>query len=137
MRQPRSSVSLLAVLAIVGGILEFFGGLVLLFGGGLADAVGSPEGTVAFILGAAMFGLGFTSFVVGYGFWRHHSWAWAGAFVVYGFGLVVNISSVVVAGANPLSVVLPIALAAAVMWYLLQPATKTAVRSTTRVPAKA
>jgi hypothetical protein len=135
MRQPRNNVSFLAVLALIGGILEFFGGMALLLGGSIGNAVGSSAGTTAFVLGAAMFGLGFTSFVLGYGFWRKHAWAWSGAFVVYGVSFAINLASVAVAGATVVSVLLPMVLAAVLMWYLLQPATKAAVRGT-RVPTR-
>jgi hypothetical protein len=44
---------------------------------------------------------------------------------VYGVSVVVNLASVPLAGASVLSIIAPVAIAAVIFWYLLQPQIKT------------
>ena len=68
MLERPKGITVLAVLALVGGILSFTGGVILLFGGGLGTAAGLSEGWTAMAFGGFMFALGMVSFIVGYGF---------------------------------------------------------------------
>ena len=124
MLQRPKGITVLSLLALIGGILYFTAGFVLMFGGSLGTAAGLSEGWTIMALGSVMFALGLVSFVLGFGFWTMRRWAAPAAVAVYGAGTVMNVLSVVFANASPLSVVLPVAVAAAVIWYVQQPDTR-------------
>jgi len=121
MQQRPKGVTVLALLALVGGILSFAAGYVLMLVGGLGSAFGASGGGTVMVLGALTFAIGLSSFMLGYGFWAMKPWAWPAAFLLYGVAIAVNLASVLFAGASVVSVIFPVVIAAAVMWYLLQP----------------
>ncbi len=100
MQQRPKGVTVLALLALVGGILSFAAGYVLMLGGGLGSAFGASGGGTVMVLGALTFAIGLSSFMLGYGFWAMKPWAWPAAFLLYGVAIAVNLASVLVAGAS-------------------------------------
>lgn len=125
MKSRPTPAMILAALALSGGIMSFVSGWWLMLGGTLLSAFGGgPHGMVTIILGALMYGVGLTSFLVGYGFWRIKPWAWGAAFVVAGVGIAVDVSSVLLGGAGPLDVAITTGFAVVIIWYLLQPKTR-------------
>jgi hypothetical protein len=124
MLQRPKGVTVLSLLALIGGILYFTAGFVLMFGGSLGTAAGVASGWTIMAFGAVMFSLGLVSFVLGFGFWTMRRWAAPAAMAVYGAGTVMNVLSVVFANASPISIILPVAVAAAVIWYVNQPDTR-------------
>jgi hypothetical protein len=127
MRQRPLGVTVLAVLSVLEGVLAFVAAMALLFGGMLGSAAGATAGGTATAVGAAMFGLSMVSLGLGMGFWLQKPWAWGAAFVVFAVVVVLNLATVLFLGAGLFSIVVPVSVAAVVMWYLLQPATKTAL----------
>lgn len=121
--QSRSSgtVTGLSGLALVSGILSLVAGWWLMLGGTVGSAFGSSLGMAVIVFGALQFGLGVVELGVGYGLFRVRPWAWSAAFVVFGVSIAVDIASVVFAGAEPYSIVLSVVVAAAAIWFLLQP----------------
>ena len=123
--KSRSNTALaLSALAAVGGLVSGFAGWWLMLGGSVASTLGASQGGTVLILGSLMFGLGFASFVVAYGFLMQRHWAWASALVVYSVSIVIDVASVALVGASPLDVAVPVALSAAVLWFLLRPQTR-------------
>jgi hypothetical protein len=64
--------------------------------------------------------------VVGYGLWRMRTWGWSGAFVVFGASIFVDLASVVLTSVSLLDVVFSVAVAMVAMWFLMQPAARSA-----------
>ena len=124
MKSRPTTVMILTALGLTGGILAFVAGWWTMLGGSLESVVGAEHGVANIILGALMYAVGVSSFLVAYGFWRVKAWAWGAAFVVVGVGVAVDVASVVLADSSPLDVVASIAFAAVTMWYLLQPRTR-------------
>jgi len=122
----RGNTMLLGSLALVMGALSFLGGWYLMLSGTLGSTFGAPTGVAVIVLGAIMFGTGLASLVVGYGLWRMRHWAWSGAFVVFIASVFVDVASVVFTAVNLLDVVFSVGVAGVAMWFLLQPATRTA-----------
>ena len=122
---PRpNGILLLGSLAILAGMLNFLAGLVLMLIGPVGTAFGSSAGTAALIIGTLMFATGVVSLAIGYGLWRAYRWAWAGAFVIFGTNLFIDLCSVVLAGVSPLTIVVNVGISVVAMWFLLQPATR-------------
>ena len=124
MKNTTRNASLLAVLATMSGLLSFVAGIVLLVGGTVNGALGGTGTGISVMLGAAMFAIGIVGLVVGYGFWSVRPWARRAAIMFYSSGVVVHLASVALAGAGILSIAVPVALAAVVIWFLFQPAVK-------------
>src|SRR5262245_44158632 len=102
--RPGSSL-LLGALALVLGVLSFLAGWFLMLSGTVGSTFGAPTGATVIILGSLMFAVGLASLVVGYGLWRMRTWGWAGAFVVFGASIFVDVTSVLLTAVNLLDVV--------------------------------
>jgi hypothetical protein len=123
MQHRSSGVTALALLATIQGIYGLMAAIALLFGGTLGLYVDADNGFGTVILGALFFALSLVSFALGAGLWTTRSWAWMMGLVVYGAWIVVNLATIIV-GASIFSVVMPVALAVGVIWFLLQPRIK-------------
>jgi hypothetical protein len=116
----------LALLALVSGILSFIAGWWLMLGGTVGAVAGSSLGGTVIIFGSLQFALGLVELFVGYAFWRMVPWAWSGGIVVFGVSIALDLASVPLAGADPMSIVVSVVVAAAAIWYLFQPKVKLA-----------
>ena len=123
MSDRSTGVTALALLATVQGIYAFVAGIALMFGGTLGAFAGAESGIATTVLGALFLSLSAVSFGLGAGFWIRKSWSWFAGIVVFGAWVVVNLATLVV-GASLFSVIMPVALGAGVIWFLLQPRTK-------------
>jgi uncharacterized membrane protein (DUF2068 family) len=110
-----------AALALVSGILSMVAGWWLMLGGSVGATFGAPTGNAVIVFGALQFALGAVELGVGYGLWRMKPRAWSAGFAVFGASIALDIGSVLFAGAEPVSVVLSLVVAAVAIWYLLQP----------------
>jgi len=117
---------LLGALGLVLGVLSFLGGWFLMLSGTVGSTFGAPTGAVVIILGSLMFAVGLASLVVGYGLWRMRTRGWSGAFVVFGASIFVDLASVVLTSVSLLDVVFSVAVAMVAMWFLMQPAARSA-----------
>ena len=121
-------MTVLAVLAVVGALLSFVAGIILMLSGGLGAAAGAAsQGWTVMVFGSLMFALALVGFALGYGFWTMKRWSWSVALVVYSVGIAMNLASVFLAGASLVSVVVPVAIGAGVIWFLFQPQTRAAL----------
>jgi hypothetical protein len=126
------AVTVMAVLAIIGGLLGIAAGLGLLGVSVFAAVAGTAPQTgtldpASIGLGAAALSIGGLNLVFGFGAWLMLRWAWL-------FGLIVQILSVVqvVAGwlINGFAVggVMILVINAGLLYYLLMPEVKQALR---------
>ena len=126
MRERPLGITVLAVLALVTGILSLVSGLALLGVGGLSIFGAGTTGGNVLALGALTFALSPVSLGVGYGFWAVKPWAWAGALALYCASLGVSVFAVLLAGVSLLSVGVQVAVAVGVIVYLMQPKVRAA-----------
>ena len=111
---------------MVLGVLSFLGGWFLMLSGTVGSTFGAPTGATVIILGSLMFAVGLASLAVGYGLWRMRHWGWSGAFVVFSASILLDVVSVALTAVNLLDVVFTVAVAVVAMWFLMQPAARTA-----------
>ena len=127
-------VTILAVLALIGGIFGVIGGLGLmmggaLFGGMIGGAAGAAVGSMGFIYGIILLGLSIADLAFAYGAWTLKPWAWA-------LGIIAAIANLlfigvrVVTGGDIMSALVASAISiviwAVVLYYLTTPNVKTA-----------
>jgi len=125
MRVRPMGITVLAVLALVTGILSLVSGLALLGVGGLSIFGAGILGGNVLALGALTFALSPVSLGVGYGFWALKPWAWAGGLALYCASIGVSIFAVLLTGAGLLTVSVQVGIAVAVIVYLTQPKVRT------------
>lgn len=121
MRERPMGITVLAVLALVTGILSLVSGLALLGVGGLGIFGAGATGGNVLALGALTFALAPVSLGVGYGFWAMKPWAWAAGLATYCASLGVSVFAVLLAGASIVSVAVAVGVAIFVIVYLMQP----------------
>lgn len=125
-RARPTGVTILAVLAAIGGVLGLLGGIALLGLGGLAAAGGS--GLLASY--GAIFGIlaivqGALALAFAYGAWTLQPWAWMLGIVAFGISLGLSVLNVV-GGGNIGSQAISIVIGIAIIYYLFTPAVKQA-----------
>ena len=121
MKDRPMGITVLAVLALVTGILSLVSGLALLGVGGLSIFGSGPQGGNVLALGALTFALSPVALGIGYGFWALKPWAWAAGLALYCASLGVAVFAVLLAGAALVTVAVQVGIALFVIVYLLQP----------------
>jgi hypothetical protein len=118
-----TGITILAVLAGIGGVLGIFGGLgVTLLGGVLAAYTGVFGGLIT-LIGLAAIAIGVAELVSAYGFWMLKPWAWM-------VGVGIAIANIVVAvlwvlaGSSIVGQVISVVISGAILYYLWQPSIK-------------
>ena len=125
-RARPTGVTILAVLAAIGGVLGLLAGVTLLGLGGLAGATGSGLlagygsifGIIAILQGAL-------ALAFAYGAWTLKPWAWTLGIVAFGLSLALSVLNIV-GGSDITSQIISIVIGAAILYYLFTPAVKQA-----------
>ncbi len=125
MQRP-TGVTIIAVLAAIGGVFALIAGLALVGIGGAAAAGGAAVGGLATIVGLLLLVYGVVALILAYGFWTLKPWAWTLGVGLEAAGIVINILQYINNSANALGTVVSIAIAGVVLWYLFQPHVKAA-----------
>jgi hypothetical protein len=125
MQRP-TGVTILAILAFIGGIFGLLGGLALVGFSGLVAASGVAGGGFATILGVLLLVYGALALVLGYGFWTLKPWAWTLGVGLQGAGIVLNGLQFINDSTRLVSAIISIAISVAILWYLYQPHVKAA-----------
>jgi len=118
MQRP-TGVTVLAVLAALGGIASVLGGLSLLGIGAIFSVVG---GGFAFIVGLVLLALGIADLALAYGFWTAMPWAWTWGIAVQAIGVVWSLVELVLVGGTISSLIIQVVIAAIIIYYLNMPA---------------
>lgn len=128
-------VTIIAILAFIGGILGIVGGLgatILggILGGALAasgEAGAGMLGGFFAVLGIGILGLGIAEVVVGWGLWGLKPWAWMVSVIVFIANIVVSLLFAL-AGNSLISIstLVGIAIPAIILYYLMTPPVKAA-----------
>jgi len=113
-----TGITILAVLAGIGGVFGLLGGFGVLFVGGV---VASPA---VMVLGLCALAYAALLIAFAYGAWTLKPWAWALGVAVAIFGIVVAILQVVLGGSSIFSQIISIVIDGAILYYLNQPSIK-------------
>ena len=113
-----TGITILAILAGIGGVFGLLGGFGVLFVGG---AVASGA---VMILGLCALAYAALLIAFAYGAWTLQPWGWALGVAVAIFGIVVALLQVVLGGSSIFSQIISIAIDGAILYYLNQPAIK-------------
>jgi hypothetical protein len=113
-----TGITILAVLAGIGGVFGLLGGFTVLFLGGVVASA-----PVA-VLGLAALAYAALLIAFAYGAWTLKPWAWALGVAVAIFGIVVAILQVVLGGSSFFSQLISIVIDGAILYYLNQPSIK-------------
>jgi hypothetical protein len=134
LQQRPMGVTILAILAFIGGILGICGGLGGIVGGsflgGLAASVGEGAATAlggmiaVYSLIAVVFAV--AELVFGFGAWTLKPWAWMLGMVLFGLNIVFQLVALVAGWTTIGGVIIPIVVGGIVIYYLLTPDVKRA-----------
>ncbi len=122
-----TGITILAVLAAIGGVSALLAGFGLVFGGGVLMGTGSIGGPVV-LLGIAFLALGALGIALAYGFWTLMPWAWPLGVILELANLGLIIATAAVSGnivGSLISQIIGIAVAVGILYYLNQPTIKT------------
>jgi hypothetical protein len=127
-------ITILALLALIGGVFSLIAGLAVMAGGAiLGGAVGGTTGAAyggfAFILGLIVLAGAVFYLAFAYGAWTLKSWGWALGVIGALWGIVVNVLTAVMSGdiVNGLiAAIIPLAIGVGILYYLNQPHVKAA-----------
>jgi len=124
MQRP-TGVTIIAVLSAIGGVFGLIASLALL---GLGAAVGAATGLggLAFIAGLIVLLYSVLSLALAYGFWTLKPWAWLLGVGVQVLGVVQAVLQFLNNTTQIVSLVISLAIAAVILWYLYQPHVKAA-----------
>jgi uncharacterized membrane protein (DUF2068 family) len=117
MQRP-TGVTILAVVAAIGGILSLLGGLGLLGLGAILAVVG---GGFAFLFGLIFIALGVAELVIAYGFWTLKTWAWTWGITLEAISVLLSLIELVLGYGGISSLVINIVVAGIVIYYLNMP----------------
>jgi hypothetical protein len=124
MNSRPTGVTILAILAFIGGAFGILGALALL-GFGFAFA-GAGVGGLGFIFGIVLLALSILYLWIGWGFWNLKRSAWSLGLVVFGAGIVISLIEVLLGYAEITNLVVTIIINGIVIYYLLTPGVKAA-----------
>lgn len=126
-----TGITILAILAVVGGIAGLFAGLGLLAIGGAVGAVLGPLGGMAFLYGLVLIVMSGAEIWIGVGFWglKATAWRWGGIYAVARAGLI--IFDILVSGFNIGSIIITLVVSFLLLYYL----NKASVREAFKAPA--
>jgi hypothetical protein len=125
MQRP-TGVTILAVLAIIGGVLALIGGIGVMALGGAAAAGGAGAvGGLAIIGGIILLVAGAVNLAFGIGAWTLKPWAWTLGVAAQGLSLLVVVLNVV--GGSPIGgQIVSIVISGIILYYLFTPTVKQA-----------
>ena len=131
-----SGITILAILAAIGGVLGLLGGICLITGGALLGGLGAAAATGSAV-GAGFFGIlsgllilatGVLDLAFAYGAWMLMPWAWMLGIIAEGVALLSALLSLL-NGGNFFSFLISAAIAGAILYYLFTPEVKTGLRA--------
>jgi hypothetical protein len=127
MQQRPTGVTILAILAVIGGLLGLCGSLTLFGVGGLGMLAGEvSSGATAGLFGA----LGVVSAILylafGFGAWTLKPWAWLLGIIGAGVSVASNLLSLVTGNAGLIGAVIGLIIPGIILWYLFRPEIKAA-----------
>ena len=112
-----TGITILAVLAGIGGVLGLFGGFIVLFGGTILF------GALGGLLGLAALAYAGLLVAFAYGAWTLKPWAWPLGVAVAAFGIIMSVIYII-GGSGIANQILSVVIDGAILYYLNQPGIK-------------
>ena len=112
-----TGITVLAILAAIGGVLGLFGGFAVLFAGTVIF------GGLGAILGLAFLAYAGLLIALAYGAWKMLPWAWPLGVAVAVFGIVLSVLSII-GGSGIANQILSLVVDGGILYYLNQPSIK-------------
>jgi hypothetical protein len=133
-QQRPMGVTILAVLALIGGIVGICGGLSGIVGasflGGLAASVGASNATalggMLAVYSIVALGFAVVYLLFGFGAWTLKPWAWMLGMVLSGLNIVFQLVAVISGWSTLGGVIISIIVSGVIIYYLLTPDVKKA-----------
>ncbi|HYL41396.1 MAG TPA: hypothetical protein VET90_08815 [Candidatus Binatus sp.] len=119
MQRP-TGVTVLAIVAAIGGVLSLLGSLALLGIGAVFAAV-YGLGALASLFGLIILALGVVELAIAYGFWTLKPWAWTWGNTLEAVLVVVSLLELVLGYGSISGLVIRIVVAGIVIYYLNMP----------------
>lgn len=121
-----TGVTIIAVLAIIGGIFGILAGVAVLGLGGLATAAGGTDvGVTAILFGLLLLVVAIGELAFGIGAWGLKPWAWTLGVGIMAASIVISLLSGLING-NLTNQIVSIVIDAIVIYYLFTPGVKAA-----------
>lgn len=114
-------VTILAILAAIGGVFGALGGIGIVFLGGVAATVTGGLGAIVAILGLVLLALSVVELVLAYGFWMLRQWAWKLGFILEAAAVLLGIVQVLAGGSSISSLLVTVVVAGIILYYLNTP----------------
>ncbi len=112
-----TGVTILAALAVVGGILGILGSIFIVLGGAVVSTVSGPLGAFLLLFGIATLALAVVELFLGYGAWTLKPWAWQLGYVLMALNVIVALLTLL-SGGNLFSFLVNLVIAAVIAYYL-------------------
>jgi hypothetical protein len=125
MQRP-TGITVMAVLSAIGGVFGLLAAVALLGVGAAVGATGNGLGGLAAIAGIIVLAYSVLSLVLAYGFWTLKPWAWPLGIGVQALGIIQAVLQFMDNSTNVVSLVISLAIAGVILWYLYQPHVKAA-----------
>ncbi len=133
-QQRPMGITILAILAIVGGLFLILGGCGVVAGGALIGAAGAQAGVgevaagggLLTVYGIVLLVIAVADIVFGIGAWTLKPWAWMLGLVLQGINVVVAIVSIIAGWSTFGSQIIGLAINAVIIYYLMTPDVKKA-----------
>jgi hypothetical protein len=126
MNQRPTGVTILAILAFIGGAFGILGALALLGLGVAFAGVPGAGGGLSFVFGIVLLALSILYLWIGWGFWNLKRSAWSLGLVVFGVGILITLIEMLLGYASITNLVVTIIINGIVLYYLLTPGVKAA-----------
>ena len=117
----QTGITILAVLAAIGGVFSLLGGFVTVFAGGVVSTVSGSFGGIVIILGLILLALALVELFLAYGFWTLKSWAWSLGLLLEGANVILTAIQFLVGGATAVTLLVTIVVAGIILYYLNTP----------------
>ncbi len=124
-----TGVTILAILAFIGGALQLATGVAAIVGGGLVGGIiggteGAAVGGLVAISGLFLLVLGIVALLAGFGLWQLAGWAWLLTIAWAVLGLIS--AALTLLGGDIGGAIISAIIPAIVIWYLYRPDIKAA-----------
>jgi hypothetical protein len=113
-----TGITILAILAAIGGVLGLFGGFVVL---GLGATI---LGGAGIVLALAILAVAALSIALAWGFWTLQPWAWPLGVVLQAANIILAVVQFLSADTGIISTIISVGIAGAILYYLNQPGIK-------------
>jgi hypothetical protein len=133
-QQRPTGITILAILAFIGGVFGLCGGAGGFLGGSLLGGLGASAGVgdvtglggMLAIYSLIVTVLAVAELVFGFGAWTLKPWAWTLGLVLFGINVAFQVVALLIGWTSFGGIIIPVAIAAVIIYYLMTPDVKKA-----------